>query len=530
MQGTSRAPIITSTPTQDRMQPRRESLEGINMTPVTSTNETGSGSRSEPATPAPSAPERMDTSISMETVGFQPIASDFNDMHCPACFETDWTTRAHIFAECGHRYHMDCFMKYRNMHEGHPRCAYCNRYLFTPPANVLVDNRGIRVPSPPPDPRARQRSIDQTRELQEHFDAADRGEEGWPPGMDELLDSPPERAPQPRVPPSSAPQDGTYHEPNARGEIPFTPNENYGNNSRAEVSTLSQSSQSTGSNSTVNSTARSPYRPGCRIISRRVNESFSQHGGGIEYLVLVENVDGSRRTWKEYHPSGAPRLRDIVNGQEVPPNAQADRPRTPRGSDPMFGPHTAASADRPRTPRGTVHEDAATAAESAMDDAVSTAEPRMDDAASAAEPQIADDEIQVVQHVVGNAGVIVVDVEVEHPDYEDDNDSEPIGLAALEQMGIDDDEEEQEAAAAAIVDVDVDAVDAEAAQYLAEVEGNNGEAAVAAGAAGAVDTVDAEEQFRAELETGAGMEPAVPEPRDDEGTDSIPELERMEDE
>ena len=51
--------------------------------------------------------------------------------------------------------------------------------------------------------------------------------------------------------------------------------------------------------------------------------------------------------------------------------------------------------------------------------------------------------------------------------------------------------------------------------------------AVPAGAAGAV---DAEEQFRAELETGAGMEPAVPEPRDDEGTDSIPELERMEDE
>ena len=237
------------------------------------------------------------------------------------------------------------------------------------------------------------------------------------------------------------------------------------------------------------------------------------------------------RTWKEYHPSGAPRLRDIVNGQEVPPNAQADRPCTPRGSEAMLGPNTAASADRPRTPRGTVHEDAATAAES-MDDAVSTADPRMDDAASAAEQQIADDEIQVVQHVVGNAGVIVVDVEVEHPDYEDDNDSEPIGLAALEQMGIDDDEEEQGAAAAA----NVDAVDAEAAQYLAEVEGDNGEAAEVAEAAGAVGAVgaagavDAGEQFRAELETGAGLEPEVPEPRDDDGTDSVPELERMEDE
>ena len=38
--------------------------------------------------------------------------------------------------------------------------------------------------------------------------------------MDKLLDSPPilERVPN----------DGTYHEPNARGEIPFTPNDNYG--------------------------------------------------------------------------------------------------------------------------------------------------------------------------------------------------------------------------------------------------------------------------------------------------------------
>ena len=105
----------------------------------------------------------------------------------------------------------------------------------------------------------------------------------------------------------------------------------------------------------------------------------------------------------------------------------------------------------------------------------------------------------------------VVDVEVEHPDYEDDNDSEPIGIAALEQMGIDDDEEEQGAVAAA------DAADAEAAQYLAEVEADIGDTA----------EVDAGEQFRAELETGAGTEP---ETRDEEGTDSMPELERMEQE
>ena len=83
-------------------------------------------------------------------------------------------------------------------------------------------------------------------------------------------------------------------------------------------------------------------------------------------------------------------------------------------------------------------------------------------------------------------------------------------------MGIDDEEEEQGAVAAA----DVDAADAEAAQYLAEVEADIGDAA----------EVDAGEQFRAELETGAGTEPEVPEPRDEEGTDSMPELERMEDE
>ena len=148
MQGNARTPFVASTPTQDRMQRRRESLEGINMTPVVHTHVV-TGSRSEPATPAPSVPERMDTSISMEAVGFQPIADNFNDMPCPACFETDWTTRAHIFAECGHRYHMDCFDGVRDMHLGHPRCAYCNKYLFTPPPDVVVDRRGIRIPTPP---------------------------------------------------------------------------------------------------------------------------------------------------------------------------------------------------------------------------------------------------------------------------------------------------------------------------------------------------------------------------------------------
>ena len=491
MQGSARTPFVASTPTQDRMQQRRESLDGINMTPVVHTHVV-SGSRSEPATPAPSAPERMETSISMEAVGFQPITNEFADMHCPACFETDWTERAHIFAQCGHRYHIDCFNKIKNMNLGHPRCSWCNMHLFTPPPGVLVDSRGIRIPTPPPDPAERQRNIDETRRLQEQFDAADRGEGEWPPvveeiEVDELLDSPPERAPQPRaperMPTSNDPQDGTYHEPNKRGEIIFIPNENYGNSSvNNSVNNASQVSQTTGSNSSTSS-FNSPYRPGCKIITRKVDNSFSQQGGGTEYLVLVENVDGSRRTWKEYHPAGAPRLPDIINGQEVPDNVP----------------------ERPRTPRGTVHEESA-AAEQPMDDAASAAEPPTGDAATAA-----DEEIQVVQHVVGNPSVIIVNVEAEHPDYEDDNDSEPIGMAALEQMGIDDVREQQSAAAAA------DAADAEAAQYLAEVEADTGNAA----------EVDAGEQFRAELETGAGAEP---EARVEDGADSMPELESMEEE
>ena len=180
---------------------------------------------------------------------------------------------------------------------------------------------------------------------------------------------------------------------------------------------------------------------------------------------------------REYHPAGALRLLDIVNGQEIPANDQADRPRTPRGSVP-------------------------------------------NDAASADEPVIMeDDEVQVVQQVVGNAGIVVVDVEVEHPD---DDDGEPIGLAALEQMGISDGEEQGAGADADAAVADVDEADAEAAQYLAEVEADNDRAVAA---------VDADEQYRAELETGAGAEPEVPEvaePRDDEGTDSMPELESME--
>ena len=52
----------------------------------------------------------------------------------------------------------------------------------------------------------------------------------------------------------------------------------------------------------------------------------------------------------------------------------------------------------------------------------------------------------------------------------------------------------------------------------------------AVGVDGAAGAVDAGEQFRAELETGAGLEPEEPETRDDEGTDSVPELENMEDE
>ena len=124
-----------------------------------------------------------------------------------------------------------------------------------------------------------------------------------------------------------------------------------------------------------------------------------------------------------------------------------------------------------------------------------------------------DDEVQVVQQVVGNAGIVVVDVEVEHPD-----DEEPIGLAALEQMGISDGDEQGANADAA--GADVDEADAEAAQYLAEVEADNERAAVA---------VDADEQFRAEIETGAGAVPDAAEPHnDDAGADSMPELESME--
>ena len=494
------------------MDRRRESLDSINMTPVLNAN-VATGSRSEPATPAPTLPECMDTSISMEEVAFRPIPDDYHDMRCPACFETEWITRAHIFAECGHRYHMDCFEDVRNMNEGHPKCPYCNRYLFTPESNVNVDERGIRIPSPPPDPRTLQQVINETRELQERFDAEDRDHE-----VDELLDSPPER-----VPPSNAPRDGTYHEPNARGEIPFTPNDSYGNGSRDAASQSSQLSQtvhshstlSTRSNSTANSTF-SPYRPGCRIISRRLNESFSQAGGGREYLVLVENADGSRRNWREYHPAGAPRLVDIVNGQEIPHRPQEDRPRTPRGSDPRPDPPSAASAviSGPHRVVTTSEPDiliAASADEPVVLDAAD--EPVVLDAAD--EPVAMDDnEVQVVQQVVGNAGNVVVDVESEHPD------DEPIGLAALEQMGLSDgDEQGANADAAGAAVADVDEADAEAAQYLAEVEADNGGAAAA---------VDAEEQFRAELETGAGAEPDAEQPRDDAGADSMPELESME--
>ena len=95
MQGATRAPIVSSTPTQDRMDRRRESLDSINMTPVLNAN-AATGSRSEPATPAPTMPERMDTSMSMEEVAFRSIPDDYQDLRCPACFETEWITRAHI--------------------------------------------------------------------------------------------------------------------------------------------------------------------------------------------------------------------------------------------------------------------------------------------------------------------------------------------------------------------------------------------------------------------------------------------------
>ena len=87
-------------------------------------------------------------------------------------------------------------------------------------------------------------------------------------------------------------------------------------------------------------------------------------------------------------------------------------------------------------------------------------------------------------------------------------------------MGLSDgDEQGANADAADAAVADVDEADAEAAQYLAEVEADNDRAVAA---------VDADEQFRAELETGAGAEPDAAEPRDDEGTDSMPELESME--
>ena len=61
------------------------------------------------------------------------------------------------------------------------------------------------------------------------------------------------------------------------------------------------------------------------------------------------------------------------------------------------------------------------------------------------------------------------------------------------------------------------------AQYLAEVGADSGVTD-----SGDTDgAVDADEQYRAELETGAGAEPDGAEPDGEEGTESMPELESM---
>ena len=75
------------------------------------------------------------------------------------------------------------------------------------------------------------RMIAETRRMQQEFDETDRPEIEEASALEEV--------------PAAVPHDGTYHELNARGEIPFTPNERIGRNaSRSSENSMSQGSQS----------------------------------------------------------------------------------------------------------------------------------------------------------------------------------------------------------------------------------------------------------------------------------------------
>ena len=317
--------------------------------------------------------------------------------------------------------------------------------MFTPPPGTPTDDLGRRVrPPTPPVHTVHSRSASPEglapiqgsppglMDTEESDDDADR--------LNDIEQAELNLAISRSLEETSVPTGGSYGQPNSRGEIPFTPNDEYRNEGQGQVMHQHGRDLDDSSAEAQDDQNSSPFHEGSTLLSRTLIERGVD--GSLLWRIRIRNADNTVRSWQQYQPAGTEPLtevRDEVDdgndgatadgvdelegGGETEGQPQADAPAV----------ESMTVEDRPRTPRGAVGEDVSSA-------------PVIDD----------DGDVLMIRHMVGRRIVAEVD-------------SELIGIAAIEDQRRQEAIEEAQLRQACINSMD-DNLQAEADNYLAEVD------------------------------------------------------------
>ena len=410
------------------------------------------GTRSEPVTPAPA--EGLAPMESSASEGNITGVGQFSEEQCPICRFSDWSNSSYVITECEHKYHEMCLRNLTRASGGYPECSLCRRFLFTPPPGTPTDELGrrIRPPTPPvhtvhsrsasPEGLAPiQGSPPGLMDTEESDDDADRISEIEQAELNQAIIRSLEE--------TSVPTGGSYGQPNSRGEIPFTPNDEYRNEGQGQVMHQQGRDLDDSSAGAQDDQNGSPFHEGSTLLSRTLIERGVD--GSLLWRIRIRNANNTVRSWQQYQPAGTEPLTEVrdevddgnagatadgVDEQEVRGETegqpQADAPAESRRHTESAD-ETMTVEDRPRTPRGAVGDDVSNA-------------PVIDD----------DGDVLMIRHMVGRRIVAEVD-------------SELIGIAAIEDQRRQEAIEEAQLRQACINSMD-DNLQAEADNYLAEVD------------------------------------------------------------
>ena len=320
--------------------------------------------------------------------------------------------------------------------------------MFTPPPSTPTDDLGrrIRPPTPPvhtvhsrsasPEGLAPiQGSPPGLMDTEESDDDADR--------LNDIEQAELNLAISRSLDETSVPTGGSYGQPNSRGEIPFTPNDEYRNEGQGQVMRQEGRGGDDLSAEAQDDQNSSPFHEGSTLLSRTLIERSVE--GGLLWRIIVRNADDTIRSWQQYQPAGSEPLTEVGERNDDDENtvneATADRVEvTEEGGEMQGQPQAEAivenrtEEDRPRTPRGAVSEDVPSAPVMEADDG----------------------DVLMIRHMVGRRIVAEVD-------------SELIGVAAIEDQRRQQAIEEAQLRQACINSMD-DNLQAEADNYLAEVD------------------------------------------------------------